>query len=48
MHETEELASLIQNADFAAVDGGHACQWEFADAYNRVLRGLLTGITTPE
>jgi 3-oxoadipate enol-lactonase len=48
LYETEELASLIPNADFAAVDGAHACQWEFADEYNRVLRGFLTGITTPD
>jgi pimeloyl-ACP methyl ester carboxylesterase len=48
LYDTEELASLIPNADFAAVDGAHACQWEFSDDYNRVLTGFLRGIQTPD
>jgi hypothetical protein len=37
---------MTRRQNFAAVDGGHACQSELADDYNRVLRGVLTGITT--
>jgi 3-oxoadipate enol-lactonase len=40
-HHAHELAALLPNATLTFVDGGHACQWEFVDAYNDALRRFL-------
>lgn len=39
---SKELADLIPGSHWATTPGGHACMWEFPDAFNRTYLDFLT------
>lgn len=40
---SRELAEKIEGSQFLTTKGGHACMWEFPDAFNQAIVGFLDG-----